>query len=271
MKLKIGLQLYSVRDDMAADFEGTLKAVAEMGYEGVEFAGLYGHSIAEVKALCKKYGLVPVSAHVSLAEMLEDLPGTLKAYKDLGCEYIVVPYLPEEYRPQAGNFEETLKILEYVGREAAAAGLTLLYHNHDFEFTVIDGEYYLDTIYRRVSAEYLQTEIDTCWANVGGADPSEYVRKYTGRAPVVHLKDFYKKGHKNEGLYELIGIEKKASASEESFGFRPVGFGMQNMPEIIKASEDAGARWLVVEQDRPSPEHTAMEDVRRSIDYLKSL
>ncbi|MBO4327282.1 MAG: sugar phosphate isomerase/epimerase [Clostridia bacterium] len=242
-----------------------------MGYEGVEFAGLYGKTAEEVKALMDETGLNPISAHVSLAEMLNDIDGELKKYAKIGCKYIVVPYLPEEYRPERGNFDETLKILEYFGEKVRDAGFTMLYHNHDFEFTKIDGEYYLDTIYSRVPAELLQTELDTCWVNVGGADPVAYVRKYTGRAPVVHLKDFFMRGRQKEGLYELIGIDKKADNSGENFGFRPVGHGMQNIPEILAASVDAGADWVIVEQDRPAPGQTAFESAQLSADYLKGL
>ena len=270
MKMKTGLQLYTVRENLAADFEGTIKAVAAMGYEGVEFAGLYGRSAKEVRELTDELGIIPISAHVSLAEMLEDLDGALKTYKEIGCEYLVVPYLPEDYRPEAGNFEETLKIIAYMGEKVNEAGFKLLYHNHDFEFTKIDGEYYLDTLYRRIPAELLQTELDTCWVNVGGEDPAAYLRKYAGRAPIVHLKDFFMRGRQREGLYELIGIDKKVEDKGENFGFRPVGHGMQNIPEILDASIEAGASWVIVEQDRPAPGQTAMESAKLSADYLKT-
>ena len=241
MKLMTGLQLYSVRDELAADFEGTMRFVAECGYEGVEFAGLYGKSAKEIKALTDELHLIPISAHVGLAEFLADMEGSLKTYKEIGCKYLVIPYLPEEYRPEAGNFAETLKIMEYIGEKVTEAGFTLLYHNHDFEFTKIDGEYYLDTIYRKISPALLKTELDTCWVNVGGEDPAAYVRKYSGRAPVVHLKDFFMRGRQKEGLYELIGIDKKVEDKGENFGFRPIGHGMQNVPELLAASVDAGA------------------------------
>lgn len=270
MKLMTGLQLYSVRDELATDFEGTMRFVAECGYEGVEFAGLYGKSAKEIKALTDELHLIPISAHVALAEFLADMEGSLKTYKEIGCKYLVIPYLPEEYRPEAGNFAETLKIMEYIGEKVTEAGFTLLYHNHDFEFTKIDGEYYLDTIYRKISPALLKTELDTCWVNVGGEDPAAYVRKYSGRAPVVHLKDFFMRGRQKEGLYELIGIDKKVEDKGENFGFRPVGHGMQNVPELLAASVDAGAEWVIVEQDRPAAGDNALDSVKASADYLKT-
>ena len=186
--LPIGLQLYSVRNEMEKDFEGTLKKVAEMGYEGVEFAGLFDKSAAEIKELLAKYSLTAVSAHVPLAEMLEDMDKVIKTYSEIGCKYIAIPYVDEKYRPGTPDYPETLQKIAELGKKAAAAGLTLLYHNHDFEFVKIDGEYGLDVMYSTVPAEYLQTELDTCWVNVGGEEPAPYILKYKGRTPVIHLR-----------------------------------------------------------------------------------
>ena len=149
-------------------------------------------------------------------------------------------------------------------------GMTLLYHNHDFEFEKIDGKYALEVLYDTVPADLLQTELDTCWVRVGGEEPAAYVRKFSGRAPVVHLKDYA--GGKSEHMYELIGIESEDAKPEENpFEFRPVGFGVQDMPAIIKASEDAGAEWLVVEQDQPSMGLDPMQCAEKAIGYLRSL
>lgn len=269
MALPVALQLYSVRDDFQNDMLGTLRAVKEMGYQGVEFAGLFGHSAAEIRAMLDEVGLVAVSAHVPYAEMLADPDKTFAAYKEIGCEYVAIPYLGEEDRPLSPTFGDTLKNIEKLGVIAASHGLTLLYHNHDFEFVRVDGKYGLDIMYDSIPAAALQTELDVCWVNVGGEDPSEYVRKYTGRAPVVHLKDF--SGKKNENMYELIGIEKKAPTRPEGFEFRPVGYGLQDMPNVLRAAEDAGAKWVVVEQDRPSLDRTPLECVTMSRKYLATL
>lgn len=269
MALPVALQLYSVRDDFQNDMLGTLRAVKEMGYQGVEFAGLFGHSAAEIRAMLDEVGLVAVSAHVPYAEMLADPDKTFAAYKEIGCDYVAIPYLGEADRPLSPTFGDTLKNIEKLGTVAASHGLTLLYHNHDFEFVRVDGKYGLDIMYDSIPATALQTELDVCWVNVGGEDPSEYVRKYTGRAPVVHLKDF--SGKKNENMYELIGIEKKAPTRPEGFEFRPVGYGLQDMPNVLRAAEDAGAKWVVVEQDRPSLDRTPMECVTMSRKYLATL
>ena len=94
MKFPIALQLYSVRGDLSADFEGTLKSVKDMGYDGIEFAGLFGKTAAQVKEMCKTIGLIPVSAHVPFVDMIND-PSILKTYAEIGCEYVVIPYLTD--------------------------------------------------------------------------------------------------------------------------------------------------------------------------------
>ena len=271
MALPVALQLYTVRDEMEADFEGTLKAVKEMGYAGVEFAGLFGKTADEVKALCEENGLVPVSAHVPLDDMAADPQGVLSVYAEIGCKYVVVPYLTEERRPGTDGWQKTIADIRTCCEKAKELGMTMLYHNHDFEFVKLDGEYALDILYSSVSDDLLQTEIDTCWVNVGGENPAEYVKKYTGRSPVVHLKDFVMKG-KGGKLYELIGIEDEGdTAEEDAFSFAPVGSGCQDMPAILEASVAAGAQWVVVEQDRPAKGQTPVQSAEISREYLKSL
>ncbi len=271
MALPVAVQVYSVRDSAEANLADTLKKIKEMGYQGVEFAGLYGLSPDYVKGLCDGIGLVPVSAHIPLDEMLADPDKTFSDYAKIGCKFAAVPYVTPERRPGAEKFEETIRQIAELGKCAKKYGITLLYHNHDFEFTKVDGEYGLDILYKEVSPDYLQTELDLCWVNVGGEEPSAFLRKYTGRAPVVHLKDFHMSGKLPKHLYALIGIEEEEKEEEPStFEFRPVGHGMQNMPEILKACTDAGASWVVVEQDEPSMGLSRMDSIKASREYLAS-
>ena len=269
MSFPVAIQLYSVRQDAAANLYATLKKVKALGYDGVEFAGLHNHTPEEIRDMCADIGLVPISAHVPYQDMVADPEGVLSQYATIGCQYVVVPYLTEEYRPGTDKFPEVVKNVAMLGAVAKKLGLQLLYHNHDFEFLKIDGKYALDILYDEVSADLLQTELDMCWVNVGGENPSEYLLKYTGRSPVVHLKDFV--GEKSEGMYELIGIDKKAPERPANFEFRPVGSGKQDFPAILKAAEQAGAGWVVVEQDQPSMGLTPMECAAKSREYLKSI
>ena len=269
MSLPVAVQVYSVRDNAAKDLRGTLKAIKEMGYDGVEFAGLYGNSPAEIKKMCEEIGLVPISAHVPYVDMVADAQGVLSQYAEIGCKFVVVPYLMPEHRPDSDQFPTVVENIGKIGQVAKSLGLQLLYHNHDFEFMKLDGKYALEVLYDTIPADLLQTELDTCWVNVGGEEPAAYVRKYTDRAPVVHLKDFH--GEKSEDMYELIGIEKKAPARPGNFEFRPVGSGLQDFPAILAAAEDAHAEWVVVEQDNPSMGLTPMECIKKSREYLKTI
>ena len=268
MALPVAVQLYTLREEMKVDMRATLEKVKALGYEGVEFAGLFGKTGEEVRDMCQEIGLVPLSAHVPYVDMVEDIT-ILETYKTIGCKYVVVPYLKEEHRPGTDAFAEVIENIKKIGAAANELGLTLLYHNHDFEFIKLDGKYALDILYEEVNATLLQTELDTCWVNVGGEVPADYIKKYAGRCPIVHLKDFY--GEKSDDMYELIGLEATAPKRPGNFEFRPVGSGVQNFPAILKASEESGATWVVVEQDKATMGLTPIESVEKSREYLRTL
>lgn len=268
--MKLGLQLYSVREDLEKDFFGTLEKVKALGYEGCEFAGTYGKTAEEIRNKCSELDLVPISAHVAYGDIMQDINATVKMYKEIGCKYIVIPYLPEDLRYGTEKYPEVVENIKIIGKACQENGIVLLYHNHDFEFAKDEnGSYVLDVLYSEIDKELLQTEIDTCWVNVAGENPCDYVRKYTGRAPIVHLKDF--DGEKNANMYELIGIESKKVEVKNTFEFRPLGYGKQNIQAIVDAAKDAGAEWIIAEQDNPSMGLSRMECAEKSIEYMKNI
>ena len=270
MSLPVAVQLYSVRDEMEKDFYGTIKLMKELGYDGVEFAGRFGEEPAKIKKFCEETGIVPISAHVPYYDMLEDPEGVLADYAEIGCKYVAVPYLTEECRPGTPGFDDTIAGIRKIAEAAKKLGIQLLYHNHDFEFVKLDGKYALDILYDTIPEDLLKTELDTCWVKVGGEDPAGYILKYSGRSPVVHLKDF--KGSKSDKpLYKLIGIDdNEEAAAENTFSFMPVGHGVQDMPAILAASEKAGAKWVVVEQDEPAEGDSRINSVKLGREYLKT-
>ena len=271
-KLPIALQLYTVRGDMEQDFKGTLQKVKALGFDGVEFAGLFNNAPADVNAMCKEIGLVPISAHVPLADMLADVDKVIADYKAVGCKYIVVPYVTEERRPGGDKFYQMVDEIRAIGEKCKAAGLTLLYHNHDFEFKKLEsGEYGLDYLYANVASDLLQTELDQCWVKYSGIEPTEYLKKYDGRSPVVHLKDFHIEGKQEGDPYALIGLNENETKKSSAFEFRPLGNGVQDIPAIIATAKEVGSKWLVVEQDQPSMGKTPMECAATSMEYLKSI
>ena len=267
--LPVAVQIYSVRDDAQKDFKATMLKLKEIGYDGVELAGFYGMKPEYVRDVLKVAGLTAVSAHVPFGDFRDGIEKTVADYVTVGCEYVALPYLPEDMRPANCDFDAVIGEIKAIGRACANAGVTLLYHNHDFEFEKMeDGAYLLDHIYANVPEELLKVQPDTCWIHVSGVNPSEYIRKYAGRCPVVHLKDYT--GAKTANMYELIGDGKTASAPAEKFQFRSVGSGVQDIPDVLKTSVECGAKWVVVEQDF-SLTQPMLEAVKDSREYLRSL
>ncbi len=274
-KAFVGYQVYSAREDAAKDLLGVLKQIAAMGYDGVEFAGFYGHTAEEVKAMLDETGLVAISGHQAIPATVEEMFSTIAFYKTIGCKFLAVPYLEESKRPGADGFAKTLCQIYKFGKLCQEAGIQLLYHNHDFEFVKLSGEYGFDFIYDAIPEDILKTEIDCCWVKYSGEDPAAYIRKYSGRAPIVHLKDFVgvKKGDKSP--YALIsadgsGNDDAKADKDVEFEFRPVGYGCQDVASLINAGLEAGAGWFIVEQDQWY-NRTALEAAKMSIDTIKKL
>ena len=127
MSLPVAVQIYSVRADAKADLRDALVKIKEIGYDGVEFAGLYGHTPSEIRQLCEEIGLVPISAHVPYLEMIKDPEGVLSQYAEIGCKYVAIPHLSPEYRPGTENFPQVIRKRQKCWEETAAKlGMTLL-------------------------------------------------------------------------------------------------------------------------------------------------
>lgn len=246
----IAVQVYSMREEAEKDFKGTMQKIKQMGYDGVELAGLYEYNGVQIKAILDECGLIPISAHVSVQAFMEDLEGTAKTYHQIGCQYVGIPFLSEEQRYGSAQYQEIMEFIPVISKKLAEYGITMFYHNHDFEFEKTDkGIYVLDEIFETFSPEQLVTELDTCWVKVAGEDPVAYIKKYEGRCPVVHLKDF-----KKTDKVELLTL----------------GDGEQDVKAIAKTAIACGAKWLIIEQD-DHPYGTPMEDMEKSINYLKNL
>ena len=276
-KLPVGVQLYSVRTDLEKDFYGTLKAIREMGYAGVEFYGeYYGNTPVQVKTWCTELGLIPFSNHVPFQQMIDDVDKVIEENTILGVQYIVFPYMDEASRPgiDPEQFKATVAKIGEIGAKVKAAGFQLLYHNHDFEFvTLADGTVGYDYIFSTNDRSNLQNELDVCWASYAGFDPAEVLKKYAGNIPVVHMKDYYLEGKLSKAPYALIGISTDNSMKDEGgwFEYRPLGDGQVDIPACIKAAIAGGTQWLCVEQDEPNKGLTRLEGVAKSVQYLKSL
>jgi len=231
---RIGLALYTVRDDAARDLEGTLHAVAGIGYEGVELHRLDGHEPAQVRAWLDDAGLDVTSRHASLNAIETDLRGLAAEAHAIGWRRLVLAWLD----PSTLGDPSWPSRLGRAADAAAAHGLELGYHNHDAE---------VRTAFLERLPPQLFAEVDLGWAWWAGADPVEVLGRLPGRVPLVHVKDFRDRGR-------------------EPGSFAPVGEGVIDYERVAPAAVAAGAEWLLVEQDHC--EGPALEAAARSFAAL---
>ena len=271
-QFKIGLQLYSIRDEMEKDFEGTLQKVHDMGYEYVEFAGYYGRSGEEIRDILQRIGLKCVSVHQSPDWILSEGQKAIDFLKAFGTKYCIVPWYPADRHFGTPAWKETLENFTKAATLLRENGMKLGYHNHDFEFQTYEGKFLLDLLYENIPQELLEPELDTCWVHYAGVEPCSYIRKYAGRMNVIHIKDFVCTKLGGGPVYALIDSQGKASkkptAEESGFRFAPLGQGIQDWNAILHAAEDAGVTYAIVEQD-DTYELPSLEAARMSREYLR--
>lgn len=241
----IALQLYTVRDETARDFTGTLRAVAAMGYRAVEFAGYGDLPAAQLRDLLDETRMCAASTHVGYARLNDALDDEIAYCKVIGCASIVLPWLaPEQRAPEA--IDRLADTLTGWGRRCHDQGISLSYHNHDFEFSTAGGMTLLERLLDATDPTLVGLEFDIYWAVFAGADPQSVLRRYRGRATLIHVKDMTSERH-----------------------FTEVGSGILDWPALITTAREAGARWLIVENDRP--EIPSLDSAQRSLAYLRSL
>lgn len=233
-KIPIALQLYSVRDDCAADLPGTLDAVARAGYAGVEFAGYYGRSAQELRKMLDDRGLVCCGTHTGINTVLGDeLEKTVEFNKTLGNPYLIVPGLPAEYTSSRAAWYETAQLFNEISARCRAVDMYTGYHNHWVEFQPLDGELPWDTFFANtVEDVVMQVDIGNCLH--GGGDPYPCFEKYPGRALTVHAKEHSATNDRaiiGEGdvdwagffrLCEGVGGTQWYIVEQESYAFPPI-------------------------------------------------
>ncbi|HEX5692081.1 MAG TPA: sugar phosphate isomerase/epimerase [Roseiflexaceae bacterium] len=242
----IALQMYTLREMTDADMRGTLRAVADLGYRAVEFASFGGLSAAELRAELAALGLQAIAVQVALTRLESELDAALADLRTLGAPYIVCPWLAPERRDAEG-YHALAQSLNRIGKAAQEAGLQLCYHNHDFEFERYGAQTGYEILFGETDPMLVKAELDLYWVAFSGNDPVEFIRSLAGRIPLVHLKDM----------------------AAESRTFAEVGQGTLDFPSILAACDEAGAEWLIVEQDRS--ERSPLESVGMSLEYLRSL
>ena len=258
----VGLQLYTVRDAMKSDFEGTFAKVAQIGYKEVEFAGYVDHSPKDVSALLKKNGLTAPSCHVPYASVENKWEQQIEVAHTIGHKFIVCPWIDPKQRLEPDGMKRAADLFQKAGEASLKAGIQFAYHNHTFEFQPSDalgGKLPYDVLLA-TDPKYVKMELDLCWITVAGKDPVEYFNKYPGRFPLVHVKD----------MKNLPKGAEAATASPEKVmsDMTDVGSGIIDWKRIFSDSEKAGIRHYFVEQDSPSD---AFASITKSYQYLNNL
>ncbi|WHY01525.1 sugar phosphate isomerase/epimerase [Neobacillus sp. DY30] len=244
--IPIALQMYTLRDGSERDFSGTLRKVKELGFDGVEFAGFGGMSVLEVKALIEEIGLQAVACHIPLNELKNNLYQVIEDLKTLDCRYVVCPYLMPDSRTEA-DYNALIPFLDHAGEICCNEGITLCYHNHDFELDKLsDGKMALETIFDKTQSENVKAELDVYWLTKAGENPVNWMKRYQNRTPLIHLKDM--------------------TLNEEGF-FAELGTGGVDIEAILDHGEKAGVQWWIIEQD--VSRLTPFESIEISINYLK--
>jgi len=227
--IPIGLQLYSVREDAAKDLPGVIAKVAKMGYAGVEFAGYYGHSAADIRKMLDDNGLKCCGTHIGLETLLGDaLPASIELHHTLGNRFLIVPGLAEKYRSSRAAWRQTADIFNEIADKLAPQGLRTGYHNHNIEFQPLDGELPWDTFFGNTRPEVImQFDVGNALHGSGKGDAAAYLKRYPGRATTVHVKEY-------------------SATNDKAL----IGEGDVNWPEIFSLCETSGGtEWYIVEQE----------------------
>ncbi len=244
-RIPIALQLYSVREACAEDLPGTVEAVAQMGYDGVEFHDYCAYSAQELHKMLNDNGLECCGSHLGIDQLLGDeLMRAVEFSKELGTRFLICPALPEEYRNGKSAWQETAQLFNEISARVRPLGMWIGYHNHRIEFTEMDGELPWDIFFGNTSEEVV-IQLDTGHALAGGADPAKLLGQYPGRALTVHLKEH-------------------SAINEEAL----IGEGDVCWEEIFRVCESpiGATQWYIVEQETyPCPPLEAVEGCLRNL------
>lgn len=247
MSKPVALQLYTVREAMKQDFFGTLKKVAQIGYKGVEWAGLFGRTPQEARSIIDDLGLKSVGTHAGL-DALSNPQKVIDEAGILGHDLVGVPYWPEPKR-NAQGYAELAAGLNASGAKLNAAGMSVFYHNHDFEFQPLPGgDRGFDILLRQTDPKLVNFEVDMGWVWVGtrGQDPAEAIEPFADRVVLLHIKDF--------------------QAPPESKKMAEVGTGKIDYRPTVEAAGRWPVRWFIIEQDRDWIDGDSIKSVAMSFE-----
>jgi sugar phosphate isomerase/epimerase len=264
---KVGVQLYTVRDLMKTDFAGTIAKVAAIGYKEVEFAGYFDHSTQDVRAILDKNGLAAPSCHVSLDVVQNHWPETLDAAHSIGHAFIVCPWIDAKERSSADGWKHIVDTFNKAGEASKKAGIQFAYHNHWWEFgpdAALGGKLPYDYLLASTDANFVKMEMDLGWASVAGQDPVTYFKRYPGRFPLVHVKDF--KSLPKLAPDQLAAFNPQKLEHED---MTAPGSGIIDWKRIFSYSDQAGIQHYFLEHDVPKDPFATLTDGYKYLSTLR--
>jgi len=262
----LGVELYTVRELMKADFAGTLSKVAAVGYKEVEFAGYFDHKPTEVRAILDKNGLTAPSCHVGYDVVQKHWPETLDAAHTVGHSFIICPYIAETERKTADGWKRIIDTFNEAGEASKKAGIQFGYHNHWWEFfpdANLGGKLPYDYLLESADANLVKMEMDLAWISVAGQDPVAYFKRFPGRFALVHVKDFKTLPHLT--AQELAHFDSKKLEETE---MTEAGSGAIDWKRIFAQADLAGIQYFIVEHDLPKE---PLASIAASYKYLAAL
>ena len=242
---RIGIQLYTVRQALDADFAGTLERLATIGYKEVEFAWNRGTTPADTRKTLQRTGLTAPAAHLTVADFEAGWDATVAIAHTLGVHYLVLAWIDADQRTTLDDYRRWAERFNGFGRKARAAGFRFGYHNHAEELTPIDGQRPYDILLQETDPAEVAFEMDLYWVLEGGGDPLAYFAKWPGRFPLVHVK-----GRAPDGRMVDVGA------------------GSVDWAAIFAKRNEAGIRHYFVEHDEPAD---AFASAAASYQYLRAL
>ena len=248
----IGLQLYTLRDEMKRDMAATLARVASIGYKEVEFAGYFDRTPEQVRAMLDQNGLTAPSAHVPLQMIQANAAAVIAAAKTIGHEYVINPYVDEKSRGKTiAEWRNLAHAMNDAGAQLANAGIKFGYHNHDFEFPLVEGQVPYEVLVSETDPKYVAMEMDLYWATKAGQDPVAWFAKHPGRFQLVHVKD--SRGAPNNEM-------------------APVGSGTIDWKRIFAHRAEGGIKHYIIEHDSAAEyPGGAFASIEASYGYLSKL
>ena len=258
-----GLQLYTVRTEMETSFEDTLREVAAIGFEEVEFAGYYGKSPKDIRQILDRYGLTAPSVHVDYQSIESNWQEVIETAQIIGHKYIVNSMIDLNSINDPEAWKRAADLFNRAGELSKKVGIQLAYHNHFFEFFPLHGKLPYDILLESCDPELLKMELDFCWIAAVEQDPGAYFERYPGRFPLVHLKQLKKRpapAPDGEAVFDFF----QRSSPE----ITDVGEGVIDWRHTLSQSSQAGTQHFFVEHDAPP---SAFDSIRRSYEYLEKL